>query len=65
MSEKPENTKAKKPYQKPSVNQVNLVLTEAVLQSCKTSAGDTSGKTGASGGFTCSAAPCKTEPYGS
>ncbi len=58
MSEKPEDTKAKKPYQKPSVEQVNLVLTEAVLQNCKTSASDTSGKQG--GLSACVTTPCRT-----
>jgi len=62
MSEKPENTKAKKPYQKPSVNQVNLVLTEAVLQNCKRSDAPASGKHGAADA--CATTPCRTS-YGS
>ena len=38
--------KSRKNYKKPQINQVNLVIEEAVLQACKTSGGDTSGKKG-------------------
>ena len=36
--------KNRKNYKKPQINQVNLVIEEAVLQACKTSAGDAAGK---------------------
>lgn len=36
--------KNRKKYKKPQINQVNLVIEEAVLQACKLSAGDTRGK---------------------
>jgi len=36
--------KNRKTYKKPQINQVNLVIEEAVLQACKTSAGDVAGK---------------------
>ena len=39
--------KNRKNYKKPQINQVNLVIEEAVLQACKTSGGDTNGKKGA------------------
>ncbi len=38
--------KNRKNYKKPQINQVNLVIEEAVLQACKTSAGDAGGKKG-------------------
>ena len=55
MSKKGENIKGKKPYQKPQLERVKLVLDEAVLSACKTAGGDTDGKKG--GG--CSIASCK------
>jgi len=36
--------KNRKNYKKPQINQVNLIIEEAVLQACKLSAGDTRGK---------------------
>ncbi len=36
--------KNRKNYKKPQINQVNLVIEEAVLQACKMSAGDGAGK---------------------
>ena len=48
--------KNRKNYKKPQINQVNLIIEEAVLQACKTIAGDTSGKKGAG----CTAANCRT-----
>ncbi len=36
--------KSRKNYKKPQINQVNLVIEEAVLQACKTNAGDMSSK---------------------
>ena len=39
--------KNRKNYKKPQINQVNLVIEEAVLLACKTSAGDAAGKKGA------------------
>ncbi len=47
--------KNRKNYKKPQINQVNLVIEEAVLQACKMSAGDASGKKGAG----CAVAQCK------
>jgi len=38
--------KSRKNYKKPQINQVNLVIEEAVLQACKTSGGDGAGKKG-------------------
>ncbi len=49
--------KARKTYKKPQINQVKLVIEEAVLQNCKTIYGDTAGKS-ASGKF-CGASACK------
>jgi hypothetical protein len=54
--------KARKTYKKPQINQVKLVIEEAVLQACKASYGDTAGKS-ASGKF-CGANACKLS-YGS
>ena len=48
--------KNRKNYQKPQINQVNLIIEEAVLQACKGSAGDAAGKKGAG----CAVAQCKT-----
>jgi len=53
--------KARKTYKKPQINQVNLVIEEAVLQACKISYGDT-GKV-LSGKF-CGNKACK-ETFGS
>ena len=47
--------KNRKNYKKPQINQVNLVIEEAVLQACKTSAGDAAGKKGSG----CSTAQCQ------
>ena len=47
--------KRRKNYKKPQINQVNLVIEEAVLQACKTSAGDAAGKKGAG----CSVPQCQ------
>ena len=47
--------KSRKNYKKPQINQVNLVIEEAVLQACKTIGGDTSGKKGAG----CTAQQCR------
>ncbi len=47
--------KKRKNYKKPQINQVNLVIEEAVLQACKTIGGDTSGKKGAG----CSVQQCQ------
>ena len=47
--------KNRKNYKKPQINQVNLVIEEAVLQACK-SAGDSSAKKGAG----CGTPQCKT-----
>ena len=52
--------KNRKNYKKPQINQVNLVIEEAVLQGCKTSAG-APGKVGNN----CSIVPCKRDVYGS
>ena len=52
--------KVRKNYQKPKVNQVKLVLEEAVLTNCKWDAADGSGKNSKG----CSFAACKTT-YGS
>jgi len=49
--------KARKTYRKPQINQVKLVIEEAVLQACKTSYGDTAGKAGA--GKFCGNSACK------
>jgi len=52
--------KNRKNYKKPQINQVNLVIEEAVLQACKTGPG-------ASGASTrnCDHAGCKKSIYGS
>ncbi len=53
--------KNRKNYQKPQISQVNLIIEEAVLQACKTGAGQ-SGR----GTKTCDQNPCRTgAPYGS
>ncbi|HUU50923.1 MAG TPA: hypothetical protein VMW81_08190 [Nitrospinota bacterium] len=48
--------KNRKNYKKPQINHVNLVIEEAVLQACKTSAGDASAKKGAG----CAVVQCST-----
>ena len=52
--------KNRKKYKKPQINQVNLVIKEAVLQACKTGPG-ASGQ----GGQNCDFAACKKSIYGS
>ncbi len=52
--------KSRKNYKKPQINQVNLVIEEAVLQACKTGAG-APGK----GGKNCDHVACKRSAYGS
>lgn len=52
--------KTRKKYKKPQINQVNLVIKEAVLQACKTGPG-ASGQSG----NTCDFAACKKSVYGS
>ncbi len=47
--------KNRKNYKKPQINQVNLVIEEAVLQACKMSAGDAAGKNSSG----CAIAQCK------
>jgi len=61
MSKEPEKIKKRKSYQKPQVEQVKLVLDEAVLQACKGSPTDGSGKNAAG----CSTSQCKHQAYGS
>jgi len=48
--------KSRKNYKKPQINQVNLVIEEAVLAACKTIGGDTNGKKGAG----CTVQQCRT-----
>ena len=48
--------KNRRNYKKPQINQVNLVIEEAVLQACKTTGGDTAGKKGSG----CAIASCRT-----
>ena len=52
--------KVRKPYQKPNVNRVKLVINEAVLAGCKTGPG-ASGQSGQN----CDFAACKKSVYGS
>lgn len=52
--------KNRKNYKKPQINQVNLVIEEAVLQACKTGPG-LSGKSG----HNCDFSACKKSIYGS
>jgi hypothetical protein len=52
--------KDRKNYKKPQIDQVNLIIEEAVLQACKLGAGQT-GRTGK----TCDQNPCRTGAYGS
>ncbi len=52
--------KNRKNYKKPQINQVNLVIEEAVLQACKLGSGQ-AGR-GTKG---CDRAPCRTGQYGS
>jgi len=51
--------KVRKHYQKPEINQVKLVIDEAVLSGCKKFSGDTAGKVAAS--KFCGNTACKTE----
>ncbi|KKN04427.1 hypothetical protein LCGC14_1097520 [marine sediment metagenome] len=52
--------KNRKNYKKPQIGQVNLIIEEAVLQACKTDAGQPG-----RAGKTCDRAPCRTGTYGS
>ncbi len=52
--------KNRKNYKKPQINQVNLVIEEAVLQACKTGPGQP-GKRGKN----CDFSACKKSIYGS
>jgi hypothetical protein len=52
--------KTRKNYKKPQINQVNLIIEEAVLQACKTGPGQ-SGKSGNN----CDFSGCKKSVYGS
>jgi len=52
--------KNRKNYKKPQINQVNLVIEEAVLQACKTAPGATG-----QGINNCDFAACKKGVYGS
>jgi len=52
--------KSRRNYKKPQINQVNLVIEEAVLAACKTGAGQP-GRTGRN----CDTNPCKGSIYGS
>ena len=52
--------KNRKNYKKPQINQVNLVIEEAVLQACKTGPGQP-GKRGKN----CDFSGCKKSIYGS
>lgn len=55
-----EKEKNRKNYKKPQINQVNLVIEEAVLQACKTGPG-----AAGSGAQNCDHAGCKKGIYGS
>jgi len=48
--------KIRKTYKKPQINEVKVVIEEAVLQGCKTAPGDTMGKAPRG----CQFAACKT-----
>jgi len=52
--------KNRKNYKKPQINQVNLVIEEAVLQACKTGAGATG-----AGAKSCDHPTCAKSVYGS
>lgn len=52
--------KNRKNYKKPQIDQVNLIIEEAVLQACKTGLG-AAGRAGKN----CDRAPCRTGTYGS
>ncbi len=52
--------KNRKNYKKPQIGQVNLIIEEAVLQACKTDAGQPG-----RADKTCDRAPCRTGTYGS
>ena len=52
--------KRRKNYKKPQINQVNLIIEEAVLQACKTGPG-AAGK----GGQNCDFSACRRNTYGS
>jgi len=51
--------KERKHYKKPKINQVKLVIKEAVLSGCKTVYGDTAGKAAAA--KFCGNSACKME----
>jgi hypothetical protein len=52
--------KNRKKYKKPQINQVSLIIEEAVLAACKTGAGQPG-----TGVQTCDHAGCKKSVYGS
>ena len=52
--------KNRKNYKKPQINQVNLIIEEAVLQACKTGPG-----AAGQSGNNCDFAACKKSTYGS
>jgi len=52
--------KRRKNYKKPQINQVNLVIEEAVLQACKTGPGASG-----AGALNCDHSGCKKSAYGS
>ena len=52
--------KDRKNYKKPQIDQVNLIIEEAVLAACKTGAGEP-GRSGK----TCNKNPCRAGIYGS
>ncbi|NIO49842.1 MAG: hypothetical protein GTN73_10470 [Candidatus Aminicenantes bacterium] len=52
--------KRRKKYKKPQIDQVSLIIEEAVLQACKTGAGQTGKR-----GNTCDFPGCKKSTYGS
>lgn len=52
--------KVRKPYQKPNLNRVKLVINEAVLSGCKTGPGASG-----AGNQTCDFAACKKSVYAS
>ncbi len=52
--------KSRKNYKKPQINQVNLIIEEAVLQACKTGPG-----AAGQGIRNCDFAACKKSIYGS
>jgi len=52
--------KSRKNYKKPQINQVNLIIEEAVLQACKTGPGATGANL-----RNCDHGACKKSVYGS